>query len=69
MTSRPDSDAQSVARPTQKPEVPDSIPGSAGFDTRFSHILSFLLPLIQNGQLSVTDVRMCTKYWLNAKEV
>ena len=28
------------------------------------HILSFLLPLIQEGQLSVTGESMCTKYWL-----
>ena len=29
-----------------------------------SHILSFLLPLIQEGQLSVTGKNMCMKYWL-----
>ena len=36
------------------------------FDTRSGHIhvLSFLLPLIQEGQLSVTGESMCTKYWL-----
>ena len=39
-----------------------------GFDTRSGHILSFLLPLIQEGQLSVTGESMCTKYWLTAKE-
>ena len=39
------------------------------FDTRFGHILSFLLPLIQEEQLSVTGESMCTKYWLNASEV
>ena len=33
-----------------------------GFDTRFGHILLFLLPLIQEGQLSVTGGSMCTKY-------
>ena len=27
-------------------------------------MLSFLLPLIQEGQLSVTGKSMCTKYWL-----
>ena len=37
-----------------------------GFDTRSGHILSFLLPLIQEGQLSVTGESMCTKYWLTA---
>ena len=35
-------------------------------DTRSGHILSFLLPLIQEGQLSVTGENMCTKYWLTA---
>ena len=30
------------------------------------HILSFLLPLIQEGQLSVTGESICTKYWLTA---
>ena len=29
-------------------------------------ILSFLLPLFQEGQLSVTGESMCTKYWLTA---
>ena len=37
-----------------------------GFDTRSGHILSFLLPLIQEGQLSVTGGSMCAKYWLTA---
>ena len=40
-----------------------------GFDTRSGHILSFFLPLIQEGQLSVTGESMCTKYWLTALEV
>ena len=35
-----------------------------GFDTLSGHILSFLIPLIQEGQLSVTGESMCTKYWL-----
>ena len=35
-------------------------------DTRSGHILSFLLPLMQEGQLSVTGESMCTKYWLTA---
>ena len=34
---------------------------SPGFDTRSGHILSFLLALIQEGQLSVTGESMCTK--------
>ena len=37
-----------------------------GFDTQSGHILSFLLSLIQEGQLSVTGESMCTKYWLTA---
>ena len=37
-----------------------------GFDTRSGHILSFLLPLIQEEQLSVTGESMCMKYWLTA---
>ena len=36
------------------------------FDTRPGNILSFLLPLFQEGQLSVTGESMCTKYWLTA---
>ena len=40
-----------------------------GFDIRSGNILSFLLPLFQEGQLSVTGESMCTKYWLTAKEV
>ena len=32
-----------------------------GFDTRSGNILSFLLPLFQEGQLSVTGKSMCTK--------
>ena len=33
-----------------------------GFDTWSGNILSFLLPLFQEGQLSVTSKSMCTKY-------
>ena len=36
----------------------------ARHDTHFSYILSFLLLLIQEGQLSFTGKSMCTKYWL-----
>ena len=46
--------------------APDSSDRGAGFDTRSGCILSFLLPLIQEGQLSVTGESMCTKYWLTA---
>ena len=43
VSNQPGCVAQSVARLTQEPEVPVSIPGHSG------HILSFLLPLIQEG--------------------
>ena len=46
--------------------APDSQVRGPGFDTRSGHILSFLLPLIQEGQLSVSGESMCTKYWLTA---
>ena len=46
--------------------APDSLVRGPGSDTRSGHILSFLLPLIQEGQLSVTGESMCTKYWLTA---
>ena len=49
--------------------APDSKVRGPGFDTWSGHILSFLLPLIQEGQLSVTGKSMCTKYWLTDKEV
>ena len=49
--------AQSVGHLTRKSEILGSIPGLA---------TSFLLPLIQEGQLSVTGENMCTKYWLTA---
>ena len=51
--------AQSVGHLTHKSGVLGSIPGSG-------NILSFLLPLFQEGQLSVTGESMCTKYWLTA---
>ena len=39
------------------------------FRARSGNVLSFLLPLFQEGQLSVTGESMCTKYWLTAWEV
>ena len=51
--------AQSVGHLTRKS-------GVTGFDTRSGNILSFLLPLFQEGQLSVTGESMFTKYWLTA---
>ena len=49
--------------------APDWYVRGPGFDTRSGHILSLLLPLIQEGQLSITGESMCTKYWLTALEV
>ena len=46
--------------------VSDPRAKGSGFDTRSGHILSFLLPLIQERQLSVTGESVCTKYWLTA---
>ena len=37
----------------------DSRARGPGFDARPGHILSFLLPLIQEGQLSVTGDSVC----------
>ena len=52
---------------TNKKAGPRSAIGRApGFDTRSGNILSFLLPLFQEGQLSVNGESMCTKYWLTA---
>ena len=56
-----------VARPRSAfGRAPDSYVRGPGFDTRSGNILSFLLPLFQDGQLSVTGESMCTKYWLTA---
>ena len=44
--------------------TPDSQVKGPGFNIQSGHILLFLLPLIQEGQLSVTGESMCTKYWL-----
>ena len=46
--------------------APDSYVRGPGFDTRSDNILPFLLPLFQEGQLSVTGESMCKKYWLTA---
>ena len=50
--------AQSVGHRTRK--------SGPGLDTRSGNILLFLLPLFQEGQLSVTGESMCMKYWLTA---
>ena len=49
--------------------VPDTEVRGLGFDTRSGHILTFLLPLFQEGHLSATGESTCPKYWLTAKEV
>ena len=46
--------------------APDSQVKGPGFDTRSGNILSFLLQLFHEEQLSVTGESMCTKYWLTA---
>ena len=46
--------------------VSDSRARGLGFDTQSRHILSFLLLLTQEGQLSVTGENMCMKYRLTA---
>ena len=45
--------------------APDSYVRVPGFDTRSGHILSSLLPLIQEGQLSVTSESMCIEVLVN----
>ena len=46
-----------------------SLPASRGYDTRSGNILSFLLPLFQEGQLSVTGEsgggRVVRRCWVN----
>ena len=49
--------------------VSDSQAKGPGFDTRSGHILWLLLPLFQEGQLSVNGESMCTKYWLTTLEL
>ena len=46
--------------------APDSEVRGPGFDTWSGKILLFLLPLFQEGQLSVTGESKCMKYWLTA---
>ena len=45
---------------------PGRVAQSVGHLTRSGNILSFVLPLFQEEQLSVTGESMCTKYWLTA---
>ena len=61
---------QSVACPTADPGVEILIPTRSYTFMEIDHeIISIdilLLRLIQEGLLSVTSERMCTKYWLTA---
>ena len=58
---------KTIARPRSAVvSVSDLKARSTRFDTRSVHIFSFLLPLIQEGQLSVTYESICIKYWLTA---
>ena len=43
----------------------DSLVRGPGFDTRFGHMVSFLLPLIQEGQLSVTGEKYVHEVLVN----
>ena len=56
--------AQSAVHLTEKPEVACSIPGRAiyfrGNDHEIFSMIILPLPLIQEGQLSVTGESMCT---------
>ena len=62
--------AQSVASVTVDPGVASLIPAWSHTFVEIDHeIIStviLLLPLIQEGLLSVTSECMCTKYWLTA---
>ena len=56
-----------VASPESEPiHYKVKVPYSLSLFTRSGNMLSFLLPLFQEGQLSVTGESMCTKYWLTA---
>ena len=66
LTNRPDMTIYVAFPRSAIGRAPDSYVRGPGFDTRSGNILSFLLPLFQEGQLSVTGESMCTKYWLTA---
>ena len=62
--------AQSVMHLTADPGVAGLIPARSHIFMKIDHeIISkvILLPLIQEGLLSVTSESMCTKYWLTVK--
>ena len=56
-----------MVRLTDHPDVTLAVYRGRETTTRSGHIFSFLLPLIQEGQLLVTaGDNMYTKYWLTA---
>ena len=61
---------QSVSSPTADPGVTSSILARSHtfveFDREIISTVILILPLIQEGLLSVTSESMCTKYWLTA---
>ena len=60
---------QSVASPTADPGVASWIPAQSHtfeIDHEIISTVILLLPLIQEGLLSVMSKSMCTKYWLTA---
>ena len=63
--------AQSVARLIADPGVVSLIPARSHtfveIDNEIFSMDILLLPLIQEGLVSVISESMCTKYWLNAK--
>ena len=65
----PDPIAQSVASLIADPGVVSSIPAWSDTFMEIDNVVIsavILLPLIQEGLLSVTSESMCTKYWLTA---
>ena len=67
---KPDPIAQSVASTTTDPGVRSLIPAQYHTFVKIDHEIIFtvilLLPLIQEGLLSVTSESKCMKYWLTA---
>ena len=62
----------SAASPTADPGFASSIPAKSLTFVKIDHdheiisMIILLLPLMQEGLLSVTSESMCTKYWLTA---
>ena len=62
--------SRSVASPIADPQVMSSIPARSHSSVEIDHeifsTVILLLPLIQDGLLSVTNGSICTEYWLTA---